>query len=310
MGQDARRALGTILAACAALAMTGCGATQATMTSGPGAASRSSSPPGKAVATPRQLAETDAAAILRAFVPPPGARRLTKAPPSPDDLVGYPGSGSTAQVEDVSWWLAPGTPDAVLAWEKSHLPGRFSPAGGGFGSDGGMRTESFSMFRLPAVPGVLNSRYLVVYAIVTGGGQIVIRAYAQVNYQPPRPPGERVPSAARAVTITPLASPVPGASPPPAPVTITGATAVRRIIALVDSLPLSTVGRVPCPSGGAGIQLTFRARPGGPPLATAQGGPCWSLLFAIGGRQQPALQITSTFDARVLAIAGLHWKLS
>jgi hypothetical protein len=313
MGQGARRALGTILASCAALAMAGCGATQATMTPGSGSASRSVGPPGKAAATPRQRAEADAAAILRAFVPPPGARRLAKAPPPPDDLVGYPGSASTAQVEDVSWWRAPGTPDAVLAWEKSHLPGRFSPAGGGFGSDGGMQTDSFSMFRLPAVPGVLNSRYLVVYAIATGGGQTAIRAYAQVNYQPPRPPGERMPSAARAVTITALASPVPGAKRPPAPVTITGATAVRRIIALIDSLPLSTVGRVPCPSGGAGMQLTFRARsgaPGGPPLATAQGGPCWTLLVTIGGRQQPALAITTTFTARVLTIAGLHWKLS
>ena len=88
---------------------------------------------------------------------------------------------------------------------------------------------------------------------------------------------------------------------------------MRRIIALVDSLPLSTVGTVPCPSGGAGIKLTFRAlsgAPDGPPLATAQGGPCFSLLFSVGGRQQPALQVTPTFVAQVLTIAGLHWKLS
>jgi len=83
---------------------------------------------------------------------------------------------------------------------------------------------------------------------------------------------------------------------------------VRRIIALVDSLPLSTVGTVPCPAGGAGIQLTFRARSGGPPLATAQDGPRFGLLFSIGGRQQPALQVTPTFTARVLAIAGLRYR--
>src|SRR5215475_1288272 len=134
MGQDARRGFGTILAACATLAVAGCGATHATITPGAGAASRSSSPPAKAAATPRQRAEADAAAILRAFVPPPGARRLAKAPALPDGLVGYPGSVSTAEVEDVSWWRAPGTPDAVLAWETSHLSRRFSLAGGGFGS--------------------------------------------------------------------------------------------------------------------------------------------------------------------------------
>jgi hypothetical protein len=310
MGQDARRSLGTILAACVALAMAGCGATHATMTSGAGAASRSASPPGKAAVTPRQRAEADAAAILRAFVPPPGARRLAKAPALDDGLAGWPGSVSTAQAEDVSWWRAPGTPDAVLAWEKSHLPRRFSLASYGSASRYGVELSSDFDFKLPALPGVLNSRYLIVDAIVTGSGQTAIRVYAQVNYQPPRPPAERVPSAARTVTITALASPVPGAMWPAAPVTITGATAVRRIVALVDSLPLSTIGTVPCPSGGAGIQLTFRARPGGPPLATAQGGPCWTLLFTVGGRQQPALAITPMFAARVLALAGLHWKLS
>ena len=310
--REVRRALGTVLAACVALAVAGCGVTHATMTAGGGAASRPASPPEKA-ATPRQRAEADAAVILRAFVPPPGARRLAKAPALGDDVIGWPGSASTAQVEAVSWWRAPGTPDAVLAWEKSHLPGRFSVASDGSGSGGGMPPDSFSMFTLPAIPGVLNGRYLVVDAIVAGGGQTAIRAYAQVDYQPPRPPGERVPSAARAVMITALASPLPGAKRPPAPVTITGATAVRRIVALVDSLPLSTVGTVPCPSGGAGIKLTFRAlsgAPDGPPLATAQGGPCFSLLFSIGGTQQPALQVTPTFVAQVLTIAGLHWKLS
>src|SRR5262249_30567411 len=50
--------------------------------------------------------------------------------------------------------------------------------------------------------------------------------------------------------------------------------------------------------------------PAAPPLATAQGGPCFTLLFAIGGRQQPTIQVTPTFTARVLTIAGLHWQLS
>src|SRR5262249_58762970 len=162
----------------------------------------------------------DVVGSVRACVPRPGARRLAKAPARGDNLIGYPSSVSTAEVEDVSWWRAPGTPDSVLGWEKSHLPRRFSLASDGSGSGGGMSPDSFSMFKLPAVPGVLNGRYLVVYAIGTGGGQTAIRAYAQVNYQPPRPPGERVPSAARAVTITALANPMTGAKRPPAPVTI------------------------------------------------------------------------------------------
>jgi hypothetical protein len=158
---------------------------------------------------------------------------------------------------------------------------------------------------------VLNARDLVVEVTAAGTGQTAIRVDAQVSWQPPRPASERVPSAARVVTITQLPSLNPHAGRPPVPVTITAPAVVRRLAALVDSLQLSTIGNAPCPAAlGGGIRLTFLARAGGPPLAVAQGpAACGTVQFSAGGKQQPALQITDSFIPQILKLARLHWKV-
>jgi hypothetical protein len=132
-----------LMAAWAAVAVAGCCATHAT--TGPVTASRTS----------RERAVADAAAILKAFAVPPGARRLQRAP----DALKAPITIliSTTLVDDVSFWRAPGQPQAVLAWEQAHLPSRFTPGDQDFGPPSWDR-----MFELPPVPGVLNARDLVV----------------------------------------------------------------------------------------------------------------------------------------------------
>ena len=281
-----------LLAVCAAMA-TGCAAPTAT-----GRVTVAS-------LTPRERAVTDAAAILRAFAVPPGARRLPRAP----DALKVPITTmvSTTLVDDVSFWRAPGQPQAVLAWEQAHLPHRFTLGDADFGPP-----SWDQMFSLAPVPGVLDARDLVVEVTGAGSGQTAIRVDAQVSWQPPRPAAERVPPATRVVTITRLPSLDPRARRPPAPVTITGLAVVRRIAALVDSLPLSTIGPgASCPAVfGGGIRLTFLARAGGPPLAVAQGpATCGTVQFSTGGKPQPALQLTNGFIPQVLKLASLHWKV-
>lgn len=139
-----RCALGTMLTMAARAAMvTACAATN-TMT-GSAAASRTAGPP-----TARERAVSEAAAILRTFVVPPGGQRLPKAP----DVLKVPSSTlvSTTLVDDVSFWRTPGQPRAVLAWEQAHLPRRFTPEDAGFGPPSWDRT-----FSLSPVPGMLNA---------------------------------------------------------------------------------------------------------------------------------------------------------
>jgi hypothetical protein len=291
------------------MAVAGCTTTHATTgpvtAASPTAASPTGASPTSAAPTARERAVAEAAAILRAFVVPPGGQLLSVVP----EILKVPSSTlvSSALVDDVSFWRAPGRPQAVLAWVQAHLPRRFTPEDAGFGPPSWDRT-----FSLSPIPGVLNARDLVVEVAAAGSGQTVIRVDAQVSWQPPRPASERVPSAARVVTITQLPSLVPHASRPPAPVTITDLAVVRRLAALVDSLQLSTIGpAVSCPLvvGGV-IQLTFLARAGGPLLAVAQGpAACGTVQFSVGGKPQPALQITDSFIPQVLKLADLNWKV-
>ena len=279
------------------MAVAGCAAAHTT-TRPVTAASRTAASP-----TARERAVAEAAAVLRAFVVPPGGRRPAKAL----DVLKVPSSTlvSTALVDDVSFWQAPGQPQAVLAWEEAHLPRRFTPEDAGFGPPSWDRT-----FSLSPIPGVLNARDLVVEVASAGNGQTAIRVDAQVSWQPPGPAAERVPSGVRVVTIAQLPSLDPHASRPPAPVTITDLVVVRRLAALVDSLELSTIGPAPCPMApGGGLLLRFLARAGGPPLAVAQGpAACGTVQFSVGGKQQPALQITDLFIPQVLKLTGLNWK--
>jgi len=259
----------------------------------------SSQPPG----TPKQRAAADAKAILGKFVPPPGAVRLAKQPDLPG---GSPAMGitSTAQADATGYWRARGTATALQAWEKARISLSFSR------QDVIIGPPSWNtVYTLPAIPGVLPTREMNVQFYDSGGGTTVIMAEAMVSWQPPRPAAEVVPASVTAVTI--------GASGPwqgnPAPVMITSVPAVRLLAALVNGLPLSTVGQdVPCPMA-TGFTLTFRAAAGGAPVAVA-GGPaeCGQVFLRLNGKGWPALlpPNAGSYRAAVLKIAGLHWKLS
>jgi hypothetical protein len=254
-------------------------------------------------ATPKERAAADAKAILGQFVPPPGAVRLPKRPALPD---GSPvmGLAATTQADVTGYWRVSGTATALLAWEKAHIARGFSR------QDVIIGPPSWNtVYTLPAVPGVLPKREMNVQFYQEGGGQTVIMAEAMVSWQPPRPAAEVIPASVTEVTITPAGI----WAGNPVPVTVTSAAAVRRLAALVNGLPRSTVGQgIPCPSGGPGFTLTFRAAPGGPPAAVA-GGPaaCDQVTLSLGGKSWPSLlpPDASAYRAAVLKIAGLHWKL-
>jgi hypothetical protein len=265
----------------------------------PGTPSVSSQPSG----TPEQRAAADARAILGKFVPPPGAVRLAKRPALPS---GSPAMGltATAQEDATGYWRAGGAATALLAWEKAHISRSFSR------QDMIIGPPSWNtVYTLPAVPGVLPMREMNVQFYDTGGGTTVIMAAAMVSWQPPRPASEVVPASVTEVTITPGLASQPGA----APVTVTSAPVVRRLAALVNGLPLSTVSQgIPCPSG-SGFTLTFRVTAAGPPSAVATGpGACGQVTLRLNGKDEPPLlpPDAGSYRAAVLRIAGLHWKVN
>ncbi len=294
-----KRLPGAILAtSCAAIAVSACGTQAATVQPG------SSAP---AAVSPRQRAEADATAILASFVPPAGARRLTAAPGAGGGALRQPIQVPGGNlVDDVSWWLAPGPPEAVLAWEQAHLPARFATAGSAEASGRDGLYEWSHEFSLPPVPAVLDSRELVVQVVSAGANQTAIRVDSQVTWLPAKPAAERVPAGTVSVTI----SEVTGAgTKPPAPVAVTDKATLRKIVSLADALPVFPPGIHSCPpSGGLLLELAFRDAGGGVlAVVDANQGGCGTVSFIVGGTSTLTLWHGASFVRQVLEVAGLHW---
>jgi hypothetical protein len=269
-------------------------------------------PAARAAAGPEQRAEADAAAILASFAVPSGATKVAAAPPvdkgALKTAIQIPGTPDL--VDKASWWLAPGKPQQVLAWETKHVPHQYSFEGTGtVGSSGGVVSIRSDMFSLPDITGVLDSRELVV-EVVQDGAKTAIRVDAQVTWQPGVPAGEKVPAAAKAVTLSMNPGMNQTAKKPPEPVTITSPAKVGELRALINSLPLTQPGDFHCPIElGDSLKLTFRARTGGAALAVATEilSGCGGMDLTIGRKSEPELAGAS--GTRILGIAGLPWKI-
>lgn len=263
--------------------------------------------------SPRQLAETDATTMLAAFRAPPGAER--SGPIAVPALSSAPGGASSTDfVNRVAWWRVPGTMDAALAWVRAHAPAGFTLGGSGSTMDGSVVTSRFDMFSLPPVPNVLAGRSLYVSVAGDGAGRTAMRVDSQVSWLPAKSPAERIPSAAKVVTI--LALPAVSGSPVRPitrmflPDTITNPATVTKIAEVVDDLRLMPPGVFHCPfSNGEGMRLTFRATKDGPVLAqaTAQVNGCGTVTLVVDGKRLPALWGGAGMVQRVLKLAGLHW---
>lgn len=239
--------------------------------------------------------------MLARFAPPPGAVRLAKQPRLPG---GSPGMGVvyTTVAHAIGYWRVRGDATALRDWERAHMPKSFSRL------DVIMGPPSWNtVYTLPPVAGRFALREMNVQFYDAGGGETVIMADAMVAWEPPRPASEKVPDSVKVVTIANGVTAV----PKPEQATITSATAVRRLAALVDGLPLSTIGHSPCPSG-RGFTLTFRDTVNGPPAAVAEGpSGCGVVSFTLSGKNQPDLMVLNqtSYDSAILKIAGLPWKL-
>jgi hypothetical protein len=269
--------------------------------------------PARPAPAPERRAVAEADAILASFAVPKGARKLAAAPSVDKGVLksSFEEPATPDLVDKAEWWIAPGAPQSVLAWEARHLSHRFLPDGIGTSYGRGSATTWDETFLLPAVPAVFDSRDLLVQ-VVQDGAKTAIRVDAQVSWQPARPASEKVPAAAKAVTISADSGLNQGGNKSPKPVTITDRARVRALTALINGLGLFPPGDFSCPSGfGDDLVLTFRAGPRALALAvaTVDFGGCDSVDFTIGGKPQPTLAGPGTdIGPRILKLAGLSWK--
>jgi hypothetical protein len=306
------RTFRAVLAVSAVVVLAACGTQSAATGSATttGASSTTGASTGaRGAQTPKQRAEAEAAALLKAFVPPPGATRLTGPPNLPGGVLKTPSSFlvSAYEARGLMFWEAPGAPQAVLAWEVAHVAKRFT-----LGDASGGRFHWDRMFQLPAIPGVINGRDMVVEVASMGNGKTGIRVDSEVAWQPARLASTMVPPTAKVVTISRGRDYSQHPKPAPAPVTITNPTVVRELAALINALPISPLddAAVSCPPGIAtSLELTFRAKAGGRPLAQVQTDQaCGMTDLTMPGKR--LLGLNNPSDQRILALAGLHWQPS
>jgi hypothetical protein len=329
MTSTANRLLGASLIL--AIALAGCAVAHSSATGASPAATTSASPAAAASQSPKQRAEADAAAILAGFVVPPGARKLPGPPTGQaSQMKNITGSSASPNwIDKTGFWQVKGDPRPVLAWTASHV-GRSHTTGGlitNFPVPGRPETVWELDYALPPVPAVEDTRELTVEVADAGNGQTAIRVDAQVTWLPAREASQMVPAAATAVTLSVIPDPNLNRKPP-RPVTVTSPAAVRRITAMVNSLPVFPPGPRECgPGGVAALVLTFLGAPQGRVLATAyvstEG--CEPVFFAVGSqkiindtRTWNAPGVTElgvpfrgrTFAGTVLKTAGSKWNLA
>ena len=263
------------------------------------AAGASPIPPSEAELANRAAAEEDARHLLEGLWVPPNATYSPTEPIGASPLLGKPPERElTKQVELTSWWTVPGEPRETLAWIKANPPEESAPTGGGdIVTIEGDRVE-YARFLWPPVPNVLRRRSLLATVGTGPTGTTILRVDAQVVWFVPRPASERIPRSARFLEV------VENRSRGNQKLTVFRGQAVRRIVALINGLPISQPdgrftpdgAQIGCPRVRSShrMQLTFRARSNGRALAVAHqslpAGYCHQMGLSIRGKNQPPLE--------------------
>jgi hypothetical protein len=267
--------------------------------------------------TPKQQAEANAAQLVKAFVPPPGARQTPRSPVPSSPLSAGPQGGSPEDEDVVTatgWWLVPGGPQKLLSWETKHLIARYPLYGTGMNGPG-IYNESFSV---SPVPGLFDERDLTVSASAAGHGQVAIRVDALVDWIPIRAAGDTVPASAQVAVLTETGD-ASGRGKPPvvASKMLTNAKQVTALAAYLNRLPVNVPGKnFNCPGfgNGGGLTISFLARLGGPALsqASASLSGCGFLTYTMPGHSATGLgeaEAGGNLLTEINHVTGLHWAI-
>jgi hypothetical protein len=195
------------------------------------------------------------------------------------------------------WWELPGTPDGVIAYVRAHAPagGTLSGTGRAGNAFNGTSAESLS-YQWPPVRNVLGSRELAVTATALPDGKTGVLAETQSDWIVRRPAAEQIPPTTRVIDVT---SGVEG-QPPVESLSVSNRSEVRKIVKLINGLPIAQPIVYACPllTDPRIITMTFRTVTGGPlaimtyddfrPWSGPSEG-CKTVDLTIAGRRQDPL---------------------
>jgi hypothetical protein len=260
---------------------------------------------GARVPTNAAAARVAAQRVLGALSLPPGATR-SQGDPSGSTLskpASWPGTPDLVDLHQ--FWRVPGDHFGVYDWIRAHPPpSSVQRVSGGEGVNGSIVTQ-YVGFSFGGFPTEWPSETLLVTVTAARGGATAVRADGQVVWLFERPASERIPPDVRAVTISERRL----NGRPSGPWTVTDRSRVRRIVALVNSLPAGQPGAVACPADmGPTVMLAFAsAAPGGKRLATAYAdvSGCGFVNLWIRGHAEPFLDGGSRLIKQLGSLLGL-----
>jgi hypothetical protein len=282
-----------------------------------GAAAASTATPAHLLRANKHTAVIAADHLLAGLVLPAGTKESATEPIGDDHDLARPLGLDVflfaAEVDRHEFWTTTASPLTVLASIQAHLP-----AGTKFSAEG-IATDITDAFTLPTThSAALGPRTLIVGATELADGGTGVRADAVVRYVAPRLPAQQVPAGASVLQITQAR----GNGKPKLLMTVTKPSRVRRIAAVIDSLPIAADLKneaVACPVIGPNDRydtFTFRDASGGRALAQASESsytpngpdPCYPTYLTIRGRLKADLLDGGILLTRADAILGL--KLS
>lgn len=224
-------------------------------------------------ASNKLAAQQDAEKLLRLVVLPPGAKRVTSAPPGSEWLLKSKWllPPSLATFTDRRRFFQIDRPlHSVVAFLKAHRPpgaSVFADAARARGTRVFPNRPSpfpnhYFAYRFPTMPNRISFRLLLVNVVALPTGGTAVRADAQDQWVWTQAPRDHVPAAVREIDITRSRWP----QLPPLALRVRNAAHVQRIVGWVDSLKVVPGGRTGCaismPGGAFGPSLTFDFRGG------------------------------------------------
>jgi hypothetical protein len=255
---------------------------------GMASASRGGAP---TTASNRRAAVQDARQLLAGVTPPAGAVLQ-----SSGTAIGAHARLLTAALASAvayRTWTVPDDPASVLAFAQAHLPPGSTVVGSGYG--GRPITQSVTR-SWPAVPGILDGRWLVIEVTARPDGTTRLHAEGQSQWVITRPKAEHIPAGVREVDVT---EGWPGKAPFLSR-RVTRRLDVHRLVTLFNSLGIVQPVGINCPSESVGpvVEVGFRASTTGETVALAKVSPwadlpwpasvpgwaCFAIAFNVRGR--------------------------
>jgi hypothetical protein len=274
--------------------------------SGPQLAAEIPGPPAGSRAGAAALAQL----MLSRLRLPPGARSLPSAPLPPaltEPAAWY--TGGPTSLDRYRLFALAQPVDASAAWLAERMPAGMG--GGGTGQGSGPDGEPFMEVSYvdQSVPAGVFGAELVLSVVAGGSGGSLLRADAQVTWDPPRTAAEYIdPARYHVLSITVS---VDGARPHTVHAVVTSQAFITRLARSLDRAQAEPDVALPCPADFADYQLTFSVSRHSRPVVVVQSTQtgCGGSQITVDGHRQPSLADDGTVVALADQVVSVKWEL-